>query len=482
VELEISFRLLFRLMWPYSEKVLGNLYYTWNDDLMAFVATDQSGEFVTIAGIRQNKDGIPLLWSSNESADEFGMPSQSCTIELRLRRAVSFDVIIASSGEGFEKTVAAYLRAAKDPGNVFSEAHQYANSILSDHVLFNSPDNEFNAAYRWALLATDRFQVNTPGVGNSLVAGYATSDKGWDDEQKVSGRPGYGWYFGRDGAWSGFALLQYGDFDKVRQMLKTFNDYQDLTGKIFHELSTSGIAYYDAADATPLYIILAGRYLHHSGDSAFIRASWPFIEKAIDFCYSTDTDGDRLIENTNVGHGWEEGGHLFGAHTTLYLASCWAEALDQAGYMADILSEKALADKYRSDSKDVKKLINTNFWNPEENYYYHGLMPDGSYLGNFSIMPAIPMLFGQTDRSKADKVLPVIASDEFTADWDTVSVSGIRIGNDVISMEAWRQGGREAGRRGGREVRIFLQRPHLTGWTCIFSLYCHRAPLSIRSL
>ena len=201
--------------------------------------------------------------------DGFEMPSQISSIELKLPGPGSFDVIIASSGEGLTKTLKAYLKALSDPVAVFLESQSHADSILQRSLMFDSPESEFNDGYRWALLATDRFQVNTPGVGSSLAAGYATSDKGWDGQHAVSGRPGYGWYFGRDGAWSGFALLHYGDFEKVRLMLETFQRYQDLNGKIFHELSTSGIVHYDAADATPLYIILSGRYLRHSGDSCF---------------------------------------------------------------------------------------------------------------------------------------------------------------------------------------------------------------------
>ncbi|MFA4863543.1 MAG: hypothetical protein WC605_07215, partial [Bacteroidales bacterium] len=41
----------------------------------------------------------------------------------------------------------------------------------------------------------------------------------------------------------------------------------------------------------------------------------------------------------------------------------------------------------------------------------------------------------------------------FPADWSTVKVSGIRIGDEKISMEAWKHGGMEAGKRGsGEEV------------------------------
>jgi glycogen debranching enzyme len=414
INLNISFRLLFRLMWPYSEKVLGGLNYSWNENLQAFIATDPSGKYVTIVGISGEPDNVS--WSAS-SPGNFGMPSQNLSLYINLKGPDQFDVIIASSSEGMEETLNAYLEGRSEPATAFRESHSYADSVLNQFLGVKGPDRDFNDGYRWALLATDRFKVHTPGVGSSLVAGYATSDKGWDGQHVVSGRPGYGWYFGRDGAWSGFALLHYGDFEQVKQVLELFQHYQDLNGKIFHELSTSGVVHYDAADATPLYLILAGRYLRHSGDTSFIRESWPNIKKAIDFCYSTDTDGDLLIENTNVGHGWEEGGQLYGSHTTLYLASCWAAALDEAAYLAKILGHNEEFQKYTKDVLKVKDIISKNFWNTQKQFYYHGLMKDGSYKEDISITGCMPLLFRQTDREKVQTVLPVIAASGFTSDW-----------------------------------------------------------------
>ena len=426
MQMSIDFRLLFRLMWPYSEKVLGNIYYSWDENLPGIIVTDESGVFVTILGITVDRDSIPgpvldlhLTHSEEMSKDlkPLDMPFLDEAIGLSFTGKVSFNVVIVSSSGGLASTYDIYNEISSDPSATFTGAQGEAERTLKSSLQIESPDSTFNQGYEWALLATDRFMVSTPRIGSSLTAGYATSDKGWDGEQAVSGRPGYGWYFGRDGEWSGFALLEYGDFESVRQMLETFCRFQDLNGKIFHELTTSGVAHYDAADATPLFIVLAGRYLHHSGDTAFIRQYWWPISNALAYCYSTDTDGDLLIENTNVGHGWEEGGHLFGCHTTLYLASCWAEALDQAAYMAEATGKPDLAKNYRNDAKTVKTKINSDFWNPETNYYYHGLMPDGSYKPDLSIMPAIPMLFGQADKEKAADVMPVIATNAFTADW-----------------------------------------------------------------
>jgi glycogen debranching enzyme len=41
---------------------------------------------------------------------------------------------------------------------------------------------------------------------------------------------------------------------------------------------------YYHADTTALYILSAGRYVARSGDLDFLRASWPSIEKAYQYC------------------------------------------------------------------------------------------------------------------------------------------------------------------------------------------------------
>ena len=43
-----------------------------------------------------------------------------------------------------------------------------------------------------------------------MVAGFGTTLRGWNGGQKISGRPGYAWYFGRDAQWTGLAVNAYG--------------------------------------------------------------------------------------------------------------------------------------------------------------------------------------------------------------------------------------------------------------------------------
>ena len=413
-----------RMMWPYSQDATGTINHSLDTLSGAFVATDRTGDLVSLLAFSKRpmeartgsfkKPGFTTDAFSSYPADTLLAAGFA---RIMLEPVDEIDLLHVAGTEGISNILPGHPGLTVDPYEVFLEAVHRYDTVMDEKLIITSSSVEFNTGYAWSLLATERFFVTTPDLGSSLVAGYATSDRGWDGGHAVSGRPGYGWYFGRDGEWSGMALLGYGDFEKVKLMLQMFINFQDLDGKIFHELSNSGFVHYDAADATPLFLVLAGRYLRHSGDLEFIRQEWPAILKAADFCYSTDTEGDLLIENTNVGHGWVEGGSLFGSHTSLYLASCWAEALKELSYMAGALGENEKAIGYRIDADEVVEIIDRKFWNRERNYYYHGLYQDGSFHQEPTIMPAIPMLFGQCDVVKAAQVLPVFASNVFTSDW-----------------------------------------------------------------
>jgi hypothetical protein len=197
-----------------------------------------------------------------------------------------------------------------------------------------------------------------------------------------------------------------------------FERYQNLSGKIFHELTTSGAVHYDAADATPLYVILAAHYLKYSNDQAFIKELWPSIQKAIDFCYSTDTDGDGLIENTDVGHGWIEGGALFDVHTEFYLAGSWAACLEAGAYMAAALNEKDLEEKYAEEANRVKNIIDKEFWNPTDQYFYNAKYQDGSYQTEASVLQSVPVYLGAVlDDTKARSAIAPFARRTMTTDW-----------------------------------------------------------------
>ncbi|MBL0175981.1 MAG: hypothetical protein IPP94_12080 [Ignavibacteria bacterium] len=327
-----------------------------------------------------------------------------------------------------------------EPSRMVDEAAAHARRLLETSLVIDSPDSAFNALTRWALVGTERFRTRTYDDGPALTAGIGTTARGWDGGHRVSGRPGYAWWFGRDAAWASLAVSGYGDFPLVQAQLRFFSRHQDpFSGKILHELSTSDVVHYDAADATPLYIILAAQYLRASRDSATIRDLWPSIVRAYEFMQSTDTDGDGLIENTDVGHGWVEGGALAGMHTEFYLAGLQARALRDMQTICNAMRTRRNADARKAEAvlQDVNKELSHpaiaklfhSFWNDSTKYFRHGLRKDGGWHDEPTVLATVPVLLLADDplftETAPDLAVALrrLAGNEFTADWGARIIS-----------------------------------------------------------
>lgn len=432
IQVCINYRTHLRLMWPYSDKVPNTISCVLDTARAITHITDESGDYNVLTG-----SSAKPLYTDFGQFDGFvfndvlkvfqGIPTAAKRISVLQVYALysnqSLDFVIAAAQEPLPKLQNSFVNALQYPSAIYDQNLSRSIDVAQTKLQIITPDLDFNEAYKWALRSTDAFYVHTPGIGKSLVAGYSTTATGWDGEHKISGRPGYAWYFGRDAVWSAFALLGYGDYQKVKEVILTLSRFQDLNGKIFHELSTSGFAHYDASDATPLYLVLMGKYLQYSGDTAFVQQLWPSIGKAYHFCLSTDTDADHLIENTNVGHGWVEGGYLFGSHTSLYLASCWAAALQAMVSLSESCNQTEISAYCAKEYRIVVDMINQQYWNTANQNYYHGMFRDGSFHQEPSVMPAIPMLFKQADSALANKVLPLLASNQYSTNWGCRIVS-----------------------------------------------------------
>lgn len=417
-----------RQMWPYSQRSTGSLHYAWSGSMQAMAVVNTDKRYASFIGFSQkpasHTEGQYLKPEPGKYTSRL-KPSADHLVrglwEFPCPKEGALDIYLVTGMSGPEKLISDYERLTENPESLLDacEANYRQERALQPEII--SPDTLFNEGFRWAQTSDHEFFIKTEGIGLSLMAGYATSNHGWDGNQKISGRPGYGWYFGRDAAWSGMALLRDGNYEKVRDILLTMGKYQDITGKIYHELTTTGSVHYDASDATPLYVVLAGLYLETTGDMEFITSQWPHIRKAMDFCYSTDTDDDGLIENTMVGHGWIEGGALLGAKTSFYLAALWTECLYQASFLANATGNKELSRKYGTDAARVQAILNRDYWSEEYNYFYFGKFPDNTYRSVKTVFPAIPAFWGLLDEDKAGIVAALLSSNEFTTEW------GVRI-------------------------------------------------------
>jgi glycogen debranching enzyme len=436
---ELSFEIDFRLMWPYPEGALSKIEYQTSDrrgrlccgqahfaDYRRLfrahfaLAFEQGREGRARTLDRFLIDAPPIATEVEDISDG----KTSCT---RVIFHWRFEVdgksearFVALGGEASAPKLQELLaNFPEELPKLYSHQAGRKYHLLEKFAEIDTPDPLFNAAARWAKLKTDAFVSHVPSLGRSLMAGFANTGESWN-----SGRPGYAWFFGRDACWTAFSMLHYGDFDSVKDVLRFLGRHQDVSGKIFHELTTSGAAHYDAADATPLYVILMERYLNHSGDLAFVKREWPHVERAMNFLATTDRDKDGLIENTGFGHGWIEGGKLFGAHVEHYLAGCWAEALHAASRLARQLDKTDLAEQWIIQQQKARNVLEQDFWNEKAGYFYHGKNLDGSFNADVTALAAVPLLFGYGHPEDGIQALQRLATKSFNTDW------GVRLVGD----------------------------------------------------
>lgn len=432
LNLALSFEVDFRLMWPYPEGVLSRLEYQ-----MADRRGRLSSSQVHFADYRrlfhahfalgfereikararwQNEAWFesPPVITEVEDISANNVSTARVTFYWHLEVAgKSVARFVALGGEAHDAALQACLRTFPDQlSKLYNHQAWRQYEVLEKFTEVDTPDPQLNTAVRWTKIKTGAFVGEVPSLGRSLFAGFANTGAGWS-----AGRPGYAWFFGRDACWTAFGMLHYGDFESVKDVLRFLGRHQDGNGKILHELTTSGAAHYDAADATPLYVILMGRYLNHSGDLAFVKREWPHVEKAMAFLATTDRDGDGLIENSGVGHGWIEGGKLFGVHVEHYLAGCWAEALHTATRLAVLLDKNELAEQWIIQHQKVHNLLEQDFWNEKAGYFYHGKNSDGSFNENLTALAAVPLLFGYGKPEDGVQALRRLAAKAFNADW-----------------------------------------------------------------
>jgi glycogen debranching enzyme len=431
-----DFKSNLRLMWPYDENVLGPLYYRWSNELNAFIVRDAHKEFYSLIGA--DVIGSPLLAGQFDNftyKDNKDAPTGKPTTNLQVGSSIAYDVsdnkalniYMVAGDQGAQQVISDYTTALQSSESIYNASTDYYKNYLDHHLNITSPDSSFNEGFRWSTLSSAQFIANTPNIGTSLLAGYSSSRRGWGGGQKISGRPGYAWYFGRDAVWSGLAFLDIGDYKTVRDVLETLIKFQRIDGKIYHELTTSGSVHFDASDATPLFVILMARYLRASGDLEFIKNNKEAVYKAMKFCSSTDTNGDHLIEITNVGHGWLEGGDLYGSDTEFYLTGLWNSALNEAAYIAHQVGNIRFEEFYLAEAKVVNNILNKDFWN-NKGYYNYGKKRDGSFTDECIVLTSVPVYLGLTEQKHSLDMMKLFSSGKYSADW------GVRMIDDTHSV------------------------------------------------
>ncbi|MEO6443944.1 MAG: amylo-alpha-1,6-glucosidase [Gemmatimonadaceae bacterium] len=276
------------------------------------------------------------------------------------------------------------------------------------------------------------------------MAGFASSRPGWGDA-----RPGYAWFFGRDACWCGDALLAAGLFTEARLTLEFLAHTADVTGKVAHEVTASGVAHYDAADATPLFLRYACAYAEWTGDVHTIRSLWPQIRAAVAFVRANGADRNGLPDNRGVGHGWIESGPLGGGSITSYTASIWIDALRRLQPLAARMGDEPLRRQLARLEGRARRAFEGSLRDPITGLLYLQLGTDGTPVRELTALAAVPIALGVDGHVSAQHILARLGSDEFSTPW------GVRL----IS--------RQDARYRPRGYHFGAVWPLFTGWTAL---------------
>ncbi|PIE25634.1 MAG: hypothetical protein CSA62_00520 [Planctomycetota bacterium] len=424
-------RLLFhgdhRMQWPYPPRALACIENSMSEAGRLFQFADSTLGHTGLLAFSQE----PLSYCCEPEADGF---VARFDFELRPEQALSW---VLASGVSRDEALDSLKNCLSEGGPLGAAALEHRAQRRQTRLAISTGNAELDHELSWCVEKGDEFFVETRAHEGAeplrgYVGGYGVTRPGW-----CSGRPGYAWFFGRDSLWFARAMLAFGDREDVRDNLRLLARGQGPSGEIYHEWTPSGVVHYDAADATPMFVELLGRYVDWTGDLALGKELFGQVERALAFLEDRDRDGDGVTENSGVGHAWVEDGPLSEqVHAECYLASAQAAALLRGSALAQRLGKDALSRDWRAQAATVQRVLSERFFDEDLGRFAHALRRDGSFDLSPSALGAMPAVFGVIDENLAGRSLVPYAGSEYSTDWGVRLLSEEDPRFDPISFQA----------------------------------------------
>ncbi|MGI9535032.1 MAG: amylo-alpha-1,6-glucosidase, partial [Thermodesulfobacteriota bacterium] len=251
------------------------------------------------------------------------------------------------------------------------------------------------------------------------------------------------------GVLNNLVSLQAGESDPV-------NEAQP--GKIIHEKRDSEMAmigdvpfkaYYGSIDSTPLFIILAGSYLEHTGDLKYIKKIWPNIENALTWLDKYgDIDKDGFVEYSVhsskglINQGWKD------SHDSVFhdngdlaegpIALCEVQgyvymAKVKASMIAEILGFPDKAENLLSDAQTLKSKFNEVYWLEDLSTYALAIDGDKKPCRVVSSNPGHCLYTGIADIKIAKRLIETLLSENMFTKWGIRTLSNNEVRYNPMS-------------------------------------------------
>ncbi|MCL4461055.1 MAG: amylo-alpha-1,6-glucosidase [Nitrospirae bacterium] len=229
-------------------------------------------------------------------------------------------------------------------------------------------------------------------------------------------------------------------------------------GKIVHEMRTGEMAgtgevpfglYYGSVDSTPLYLMLAARYVERTGDYPFLEKLWPVIERAFSWIerYGMDPETGFLVYRGDmdgglIQQGWKDSGdsvfHADGRLAAHPVALCEVQsylhyALTAFSHLGERLGHGRFSEKTGQMALRLKKSFLSAFWVPRLRTFALALDGDGEACKVHSSNAGHVLLSDLPTAPMAREVAKNLLSDNLFSGWGIRTIGKSELRYDPVS-------------------------------------------------
>lgn len=229
----------------------------------------------------------------------------------------------------------------------------------------------------------------------------------------------YSDFWARDSFYASWGLLQTREYEKVKDNLSLFIQYQKKNGHIPRRIDRfivplkylglkirrrspkpryTGVYVYPALDSNLLFVITLYKYIWHSGDGEFLRQNQTAFDHAIQWVEKYEKNG---FVDEGLFANWAD--IIIKKGKVLYTNILYAEALDKTAKLNSMLGRTRLAEKYAQKARAMKERVNREYWNGK--YYIDWIYKKKKYDYLSTDGNVLAMLFDVSNQKQNEEII-----------------------------------------------------------------------------